>query len=115
MTQIVCAGQRKKTCFRRGMPPGARSGLALLHARWGVCVRALSSLAQAHPVQVDRFYDRQEETSEEVRRLRDHLRRVEEEQRRQASKIFDLDRTLDACRCCSFARAPEVGRGAEGS
>ena len=65
--------------------------------------------------QVNKSHDRHEETGEEVRRLREQLRRVEEEQRTQASKIFDLDRTLDACRCRSLARAPDVAQGVEGS
>jgi hypothetical protein len=48
-----------------------------------------------------------EETREVLQQLGAQLHRVEEEQRAQASKIFELDRTLDACRCLSLAREPQ--------
>ena len=48
-----------------------------------------------------------EETREVLQQLGAQLHRVEEEQRAQASKVFELDRTLDACRCLSLAREPQ--------
>lgn len=56
--------------------------------------------------QADKF-NIHEETRQVLQQLGAQLHRVEEEQRAQASKIFELDRTLDACRCLSLARVPQ--------
>jgi hypothetical protein len=56
--------------------------------------------------QADKFIIH-EETREAMQQLGAQLHRVEEEQRAQASKMLELDRTLDACRCLSLAREPQ--------